>query len=288
MDTRFLPRSEWLGERRTGCGTSDAAAANGVSHWKSELTLWAEKRGLLEDEADNDRFLMGREFEEPILRLWSARYGTPIESVRRHLMLRSTEYPHMIANPDGLVGHSISEPVLEIKTCSENDKSRWSVRIPPPYLYQAMHAMIVTGRRQCILIVAFGWSYPIEIVVDWDEDLAQDIIAKETEFWRRVVENDPPEIDGSESTLKTMRQRYYATERLKAKELPESALGLIEQYEVADGYLKTLKGGVNRVKSSLLDLLGDAEIGTINGVVLFTAKKAKDGSRRFKFYDRAA
>jgi putative phage-type endonuclease len=43
VDTRTIERAEWLEVRKTGIGGSDAAAAVGLSPYKSPLELWLEK-----------------------------------------------------------------------------------------------------------------------------------------------------------------------------------------------------------------------------------------------------
>ena len=40
-----MPRKEWLAVRKRGIGSSDAAAAVGLSPYKSQLELWMEKTG---------------------------------------------------------------------------------------------------------------------------------------------------------------------------------------------------------------------------------------------------
>ncbi|AEG71169.1 GP47 (plasmid) [Ralstonia solanacearum Po82] len=43
IDTRKIERADWLEVRKTGIGCSDAAAAVGLSPYKSQLELWMEK-----------------------------------------------------------------------------------------------------------------------------------------------------------------------------------------------------------------------------------------------------
>ena len=43
--TKDLPRDAWLDVRKTGIGSSDAAAAVGLNPYKSQLELWLEKTG---------------------------------------------------------------------------------------------------------------------------------------------------------------------------------------------------------------------------------------------------
>ena len=45
VKTHDLSREDWLTVRRRGIGSSDAAAAVGLSPHKSQLQLWMEKTG---------------------------------------------------------------------------------------------------------------------------------------------------------------------------------------------------------------------------------------------------
>ena len=42
VDTRTIDRRQWLGVRKGGIGSSDAAAAVGLNPYKSPLELWLE------------------------------------------------------------------------------------------------------------------------------------------------------------------------------------------------------------------------------------------------------
>ena len=45
ISTKELPHEDWLAVRRQGIGSSDAAAAVGLTPYKSQLELWLEKTG---------------------------------------------------------------------------------------------------------------------------------------------------------------------------------------------------------------------------------------------------
>ena len=54
VKTIDLPREEWLDIRKTGIGSSDAAAAVGLNPYKSPLELWLEKKiPSLEERVDH-------------------------------------------------------------------------------------------------------------------------------------------------------------------------------------------------------------------------------------------
>lgn len=284
VNTRFMTRTEWLRERQKGICSTDAAPACRVSHWKSAYTLWCEKTEAIGEQEDNDRFLMGRTFEEPLMQLWAHRAKVEFDSIRRNLMLRSIEHPFMLANPDGLT----DDAVIEVKTASEHDRKRWEVAIPTPYQFQAMHLMIVTGRRRVLFVVAFGWNFPVTFEYEWDEDLARNIATVERDFWRRVQDNDPPDPDESESTRKTLREQWRDVKFGKTIELPDEALEEIEARELALEAIKPYKARADLAKNKLTFWLQDAENGLLDGSIVVTNRTDKRGTRRMFFPDRTA
>jgi putative phage-type endonuclease len=282
-DTSKLDRADWLELRKLGIGSSDAAAVLSLSPWRSQYNVYVEKIGLLADRPDTKRFRGGRMYEEPTLRLWAEDADVPFDSIQRHLMLRSLEYPWMLANPDGL----LDEPVVEVKTAHSMDRARWEEMVPVPYIMQAHHLMVVTGRRRCIIAVAFDWTGPIEFEVQWDRDTAESLIVIERDFWRRVEERDAPDPDGSESSMAALREQYQA-DRGQVVDLPSSALTLIERREIALEAALGYSATADYCKSRLMAMLGEAEYGRIDGSIMVTWKADKNGKRTMRFMDRAA
>ena len=60
-DIDKLSYKDWLQVRRSGIGGSDAAAALGLSPWKSALELWQEKvSGQRQPTQENEAMIWGR------------------------------------------------------------------------------------------------------------------------------------------------------------------------------------------------------------------------------------
>ena len=68
-----MNREEWLNERRTGIGGSDAAAVMGLNPWKSPLDVYLDKTGQLMESPDNPALYWGRVLEEVVAREYSLR-----------------------------------------------------------------------------------------------------------------------------------------------------------------------------------------------------------------------
>ena len=64
---------EWLAFRRTGIGGSDAAAIIGKSHFKSNVDVWEEKKGLREpdDISDKEQVKYGKAVEDLLLQMFA-------------------------------------------------------------------------------------------------------------------------------------------------------------------------------------------------------------------------
>lgn len=45
-----MNRQEWLEQRKSGIGASDAASIIGLNPWKTNVRLWEEKTSLIESE----------------------------------------------------------------------------------------------------------------------------------------------------------------------------------------------------------------------------------------------
>ena len=54
IDTRNMPRGQWLELRKKTIGGSDAAGIIGLSSYATPYTVWANKTGRLPDFEDNE------------------------------------------------------------------------------------------------------------------------------------------------------------------------------------------------------------------------------------------
>ena len=70
-----MNREEWLNERRSGIGGSDAAAVMGLNPWKSPLDVYLDKTGQLMESPDNPALYWGRVLEEVVAREYSLEPG---------------------------------------------------------------------------------------------------------------------------------------------------------------------------------------------------------------------
>jgi putative phage-type endonuclease len=285
-DTTKIERPAWLADRKTGIGSSDAAAAAHQSPWRSDFELWAEKRGLISDADDNWRFRIGREAEPLVLSWWAEIFDVEHSALRRHTMVRSLEHPFMLGNADA--DSDQLDAVIEVKTSSEFDQKRWDEGVPDQYVIQGVHLALVYGRPRTLFPVAFGWNPPVQFEVrldDLESATLDALVTTEADLWRRVQENDPPDPDGSESAMMAIREMYLADPEQKSVELPDSAIALIKAREAEIAIAAAATKRADAAKQTLLKMLVDegAEVGTYLGDRLFTYLADKNGKRSMRF-----
>lgn len=256
-------RVEWLKQRMTGVGGSDAPIVCGFSKFKSPMGLWLEKTGQVEPEEAGEAAYWGN-VHEPVIAEEFKRRHPEIRVQRRTKMYRSKKYPFIIGNIDRHIfckdrGHG----VLEIKTANEWLRGEWaSGNIPPAYRVQIQHYLYVTGYEWAYVAVLIGGNKYVEYVIDRDEDLIQMVVERERLFWQYVTTETPPFdfVDGSQASSDILKFMFRDSidEQIV---LPEDAIILAEQREKARENEKHWKEQKVAAENKLKAMLGNNESG---------------------------
>ncbi len=206
MNTTEQVREEWLAERATGLGGSDAAAVCGCSPWATPLDVYAEKVQYLDGYGGHggvETFDMrrGTLLEPAILQMYTDETGAIVHKSDQAIV--SEPYPFMRANLDGIAIGGV--PILEAKTAryrvppggGASPEKRWgdpwTAEIPLVYLFQCQHNMVVSAVNVCHVPVLFGdFEFAIYEVAA-DPEFQELMIAEEARFWAMVQSRTPPE-----------------------------------------------------------------------------------------------
>lgn len=197
-------------ERMTGIGGSDAAAAMGLSEWKTPLDVYLEKKGLAAPFEDTAATKWGRLLEPAVRQEYAERTGRIVTQPKD--MIRSAKYPWMIAHPDGLV--------LDPRRGYEGKTSRtdfgWGEpgtdQVPQDYLIQVQHYMVVTEIDVFDVVPLIGGSDFRIYEVPADRELQQMIVDAEHELWQCIQRGEPPEPTWEHRrTMDTIRALYPGT-----------------------------------------------------------------------------
>lgn len=265
VSTRDMGRDEWLQWRRRGIGGSDAAAIAGLSPWKSPVAVWLEKTGQVEPEEPGEAAYWGAVLEDVVAREFSIRTGLKVR--RRNAILRHPQYEWMLANVDRMIVGQ--EAGLECKTTGEYMKDEWKDdEVPAPYLLQVQHYMAVTGFKEWWFAVLVGGNKFIYKKVERDDELIEQLIQIERDFWENhVLKNVPPEMDGSAAST-ALLNRMYPEAKLPTIDLPSKAKEIVEELEGIKSDIKVLEERKSECENKLKQLLGEHESGRINDVVI--------------------
>jgi putative phage-type endonuclease len=202
-------RAQWLEERKSGLGGSDAAAAIGVDPYKDRLQLWSEKVGLLEmaDLSGNEAVEAGIVLERTIGEWYAKKTGRNVTLGEPFTILRSQEHDFMFATLDATQVVDGRLGVVQIKNTSFPAEA-WEEELPANYEAQLTHEMIVAGVSHGTLVALHRGQklrfYDRELTVE----AAQKLVAAEREFWSMVTSETPPEAGtNSEGVVKALFPR---------------------------------------------------------------------------------
>lgn len=145
---------EKLAARRLGIGGSDIGAIAGLSPWKSPLTVYLEKRGLVET-TENEWQAMGRVFEPAIIAEYERRTGFKVRTGIAQMVDAEREWK--IGNPDGIVVGDVRG--VEAKNVRWAD-GQWGDEgtdaIPQTYIAQCHWYMGIAKPKEWDVAVVFG------------------------------------------------------------------------------------------------------------------------------------
>lgn len=252
-------QDQWLKNRLSGIGGSDAAAAIGKSPWVSPYTLWCEKRGLIKKDIDNESMRLGRDLENYVAERFSEATGKKVR--KSSFSFQSVEYPFMLANVDRLI---VGEDAgLECKTTSAFTRTKYDKGdIPIQYYIQCMHYMAVTGKKKwyiavLVLGIDFYW-----FEVNWDDTEINNLIILEKEFWDCVENGVEPMIDGSLSTSETLNEIFSISDSSEV-DLKNYEQDLQRLMEIKK-FISKLDREKKQIENSIKNNMGKSEIGFVD------------------------
>ncbi|EAC3886543.1 YqaJ viral recombinase family protein [Listeria monocytogenes] len=206
-----MDRTQWLLTRRQGIGGSDAGIIMGLNKYKTAFELWLDKTGqILPDESAGEAAYWGNQMEEVVAKEFEKRTGKKVR--RSNMMYQHPEHDFMLANVDRfIVGE---DALLECKTASAYLAKEWeSDEVPATYLVQIQHYLAVTGKSKAYVAVLIGGNKFIWKEIERDEELINQIIAFELDFWETNIKGHvAPELDGSSAAEKYLKDRFAKSE----------------------------------------------------------------------------
>ena len=284
VNTKNMSDGEWKQLRTHSIGGSDCGTILGMNKYESPFTLWQKKLwadDYEEDISDKIQVKFGHYNEQFVAKLFEEATG---KKVRKHnKMMYHKDYGFISANVDRVV---VGEnALLECKTTSEFQKDKWKDgNVPASYMAQCYHYMAVTGVDVVYIAVLFGNSEFHFEPIERDEEIINDIISAEVEFWNEyIIKGQRPPADDSEVTSKALNDFWKHTQPdvvsfdEEKTALFKSILSIKDQKKELD---KQLKGHQNKLK----ELLGENEFGEVSDYKASWKKQNREtfDSKKFK------
>lgn len=206
----MIKRELWLAERRRHITATDVAAILGVSPWRTQMQVWLDKKGLIEQQ-DSEAMRWGRKLERIILEVYSESVGEELR-LFEYVFTPSTVQPLLGASLDAQWVGGDHRPV-DAKNVRYKDPKYWgnpeTGDVPTYYAAQLAVQMHVTDTECADLAVLFSGNRAERFTVERDKELEEIILEQVGEWWERhIVKDEPPPVDGSERTRKWLTSRF--------------------------------------------------------------------------------
>lgn len=288
MATAVMTREEWLAERKTGIGASEAAAVAGCSPWSTPLGVYFDKTGQVpnEEREPTPWQKWGLKLEDQVANDYREESGVPIEKAPQ--LMRYADWPVMLASCDYWVpGERVSDIKCVFNNRSQQFGEEGTDEIPPHYALQLQQQMAVAEVDQADLVCLFLGAWKVKVYhVARKQDVIDNLLQIEQDFWQRVLNHDPPLPDFEHPTTLELLNSLDPEGEITL--LGDDALQLANQYEALGEFLSGSKKQRDAVKAKLIALMGDAPQGDLPDGRTITRKKIHRKAHSVKaseFYD---
>lgn len=260
---------EWHGLRANGLGGSEVASVVGLSPWVSKFALWHRKRGHLAPQESSPSMDWGHRLEPVVCDAFAERH--PEFWLISAGTMRHRERGWQIASTDkmlGLDGPGLDDAtaVLEVKTADAHDAPQWGPdgtdEVPPYYRCQAMWYLDATELPTTHMAVLIGGNDYREYVIEYVRDEAEWLREEGRLFWQSVLDDNPPPIDGSDSTYQAIRALHPDLQGPLEVEIDPI---LFEQWITAADEAKRQGEAASQAKNLVAQQMGTARYGTVFG-----------------------
>lgn len=273
-DARFETypdEATWLAARRTGLGSSDAAAILGASRHSDAYEVFCDKHSIplpAPDPASQDLMAWGRSLEAPILEQFEARSGWEVHRPPRLSGYISLPFPWLRASLDAVVFRpDRSDPgPIEVKWApylDPDDAQR------PDYLVQNLHQQVSLGALWGTVVV-LARTELVWFDVEPDPDFFDQYIHYTRDFWVKVLKGEAPDPDGSDRTRKVIAARFQQPTPGLITALSQDALLWDHERQHALEEVKKWRGMADQYEARLKDAIGEAEAGVLDDGTTYT------------------
>lgn len=257
INTKNVSYEEWLKIRKSSIGGSDAAVLMDMNPYRSAISLYADKKGLLEDKETTEAMRLGNDLENYVAKRWQEKTGKKVRA--DNFMYQHDEYDFITANVDrDVVGENAGLECKTMSTFAGYDLKNGEV--PAQYYVQCQHYMAVKGYERMYLAILVFQRGIYCLTIERNDDFIEELIDKEVEFWTENIEKDiMPPPDGSDDSMNTIERLHPDGEG--ETYLPNADSDIQRFMELGD-VIKDFENERKQIKAKLCARLEDFAVGT--------------------------
>jgi len=207
-------RLAWLQARLSGIGASDAAAAVGLSPYKTPMQLWAEKTGKAGvPQEETEPMKWGHRLQRVVADAFAEETARNVHDPGEFTIFEHHREPYLIATLDYIQTIRSStmlpekyEPeddvaivqvpsrmgVLEVKTAGYSKRDEWADAPPLHYIVQLQHQLMVTRLPFGSIAALIGGQRFVWQDIPADEEFQIRLEYQLMRFWEYVQRDEPP------------------------------------------------------------------------------------------------
>lgn len=263
-----------LAEREGRIFSTDAAAALGVSKYRTPYQLWAEKIGLTRRDTEEKPWQMiGAAVEPAIASLYQQQTGVEVVPFKETLI--HPRHPWMGSHFD----FRAADRLVEIKFFDPRRRAEFgepgSAAIPNDVLVQTIHEMVVAGIPHCDVAVLFGNQDFEVFTVKLDPADADELIEREYRFMGFVIEREPPP-PMTDDDLKLMFPRSNKTNVTASEEIMQA----VREARMLGGRIDELTAAYDATVLTIKTFMGCNDLLVApDGTPLATWRSANDSTK---------
>lgn len=283
-------RAEWLALRTMDITSTESSALFGLNPWTTEFELYHQKKdGTVVELEENERMSWGLTLERTIAQEIARRYGVKVRRLSayaRHDEVRmGASFDYEIV---GIVHGEVEDTVLQAMYAAHGPgnleiknvdglifRDQWAtegsqvVEAPPRIEIQVQHQLEVIQRNWSALGVLVGGNTLRLLTRERDPAVGRSLRFKIGEFWDRVANGQPPEIDFNRDAAFVAKLFGHA-EPGSFIDLRDNnrAAELAAEYKRAADEAKAAADRKEAAKAELLTIIGEAEKAALPGFTL--------------------
>jgi len=248
MIQTFKSENDWLAHRKSHITGTDLAAIMGESPFMTPFSVWVSKTEGLKVE-QNNAMRMGTILEPAILDVW--------ESERNTKLTRPGKLN--FADNGKILGASLDGYADAIVVDAKNLRKDPGEKIPTHYYLQLLAQMHGTDKELGELACLIGGQEFKTYEVQRDKSLENSVIEFCERWWdEHIVKGVQPQIDGSDSATKWIKEKFAKADNSRVLEPTEEIKLVASRLSSINFQMKELATAKEEHENKIRLFMGDA------------------------------